>query len=177
MEEILYFSGSNSPTSVNQALASYLSALPGFAGRLINLTDFELPIYQITIQLQDPPAKLAELKQIIDGHDAIVIAVPVHNGSVTAFFKNTLDWLSRAGKDYRAFQGKKIVLLSASPGGGCMNAIEHAASILEILGGQVIAKIPITSHYTRVALKDGKLAIHDVELLKEITTAITKLNT
>lgn len=175
MKEILYFSGSNSPSSVNQALVSYLSDLPALAGLLINLTDFDLPIYHVTTQLQNPPAKLAELKKIIDMHEAIVIAVPVHNGSVTAFFKNALDWVSRADKEYRAFQDKNIVLLSASPGGGCKNALDHSATILEILGGAVQAKIPITYHYTRVAFKDGKLAINDENLLKEITTAITAL--
>jgi len=57
MKEILYFSGSNSPSSVNQALVSYLSDLPALAGLLINLTDFDLPIYHVTTQLQKSPCK------------------------------------------------------------------------------------------------------------------------
>ena len=43
-----------------------------------------------------------------------MIASPEHNGMMPAFFKNMMDWLSRAGG--KIFQEKPVLLMSTSPG-------------------------------------------------------------
>lgn len=186
MKKILFLSGSNNPKSINQLLITTLSGLlksSGIPGHLekgsytiVNLVDFPMPMYSIEIQqLAGIPEQTMALKKVVDGHQAIILSVPEHNGSIPAFLKNSLDWLSRAGEDFRIFKNKKIVLLCASPGSGGMNTLDHTGSIVQRLGATVIAKIPVNNFYQRTQFAGSELQFKDPEFLNEILVSLNLL--
>ena len=64
---------------------------------------------------QNPPAKVAELKQHVRNADAIVIVTPEYNYSVPGVLKNAIDWASRPYGD-SAWNGKPVAIMGASIG-------------------------------------------------------------
>lgn len=64
---------------------------------------------------QNPPPKVAELKQRIREADAILIVTPEYNYSVPGVLKNAIDWASRPYGD-SAWNGKPAAIMGASVG-------------------------------------------------------------
>jgi NAD(P)H-dependent FMN reductase len=143
---ILAFAGSNRTHSVNRKLveaAARLGQEYGARVRVINLKDYPLPLYDGDLEAADGvPAALGELKHLIASHDALLIASPEYNASVTAVLKNTIDWLSRpsnGGAPGAELKGKVVGLLSASPGGlGGICGLNHLRAIFQNLSAFVI---------------------------------------
>jgi NAD(P)H-dependent FMN reductase len=169
MKNYLLFAGSNNPKSINQALVAAIAAkLNDPDNTLINPNDYELPLYCIDIQLKGIPKPAIALRKLLNEHRAVIIAVAENNGSVSAFFKNLLDWLSRAGEDYRVFQNKNVILVSVSPGTGGGGALSHAEAILVRLGAKVIHKQSLTNFYQQAAFTANGLELHDKSFLDSI---------
>src|SRR5579859_5706170 len=150
MKDILLFAGSNNPGSINQLLVTSVAGLINANNyKIINLRYFPLPLFSVEEQKLGIPQQAIDLRKIVEGHPAMIISVAEHNGSISAFFKNVLDWLSRVGKDYRVFDNKQVILLSASPGGGGTGAISHAEVVLSRLGATITGKIQVNNFYQR----------------------------
>jgi chromate reductase len=64
---------------------------------------------------QNPPAKVAELKQKIRDSNAILFVTPEYNYSVPGVLKNAIDWASRPYGD-NAWDGKPVAIMGASIG-------------------------------------------------------------
>src|SRR2546422_608441 len=64
---------------------------------------------------QNPPAKVAELKQRIREADAILFVTPEYNYSVPGVLKNAIDWASRPYGD-SAWNGKPAASWAHLPG-------------------------------------------------------------
>ena len=64
----------------------------------------------------EPPAKVAELKQKVRAADAILFVTPEYNYSVPGVLKNAIDWASRPYGD-SAWAGKPAAIMGASIGG------------------------------------------------------------
>lgn len=64
---------------------------------------------------QNPPAKVAELKQRVRNADAILIVTPEYNYSIPGVLKNAIDWASRPYGD-SAWNGKPVAIMGASIG-------------------------------------------------------------
>ncbi len=177
MKNILLFSGSNSSKSVNQSLIVAISGLLENANvTVIDLRNFSMPFYSSeTEQTEGIPENAVKLKQLIDQTDALVIAVPEHNGSIPAFFKNSMDWLSRVEKKYKILTNKAVFLLSASPFGGGGGSITHAETILKRLGASIAGKIVVNKFHEQLQPVDGKFQFKDELLLKEISEITNRL--
>lgn len=179
MKKILLFTGSNSPQSINRKLVEYAySLLKPHEATLIDLRDYALPLYGIeTEQKEGVPENAYKLRELLLTHDALIIAVTEHNGSVTAFLKNVLDWLSRTQKDYRVLEHKPILLLSTSPSpGGGRSAIAHAESILKRLSGRVIGTFSIHSFFENIVVNESSiLQIKDKAMRDQFKETIAKL--
>ncbi|MDX1783724.1 MAG: NAD(P)H-dependent oxidoreductase, partial [Aequorivita vladivostokensis] len=77
--------------------------------------------------------------------DALVISVNEHNGMVSAYFKNTIDWLSRLDRNF--LDGKKVMLTSTSNGRrGAASALEYTKSILPRFGAIVVESFSFPSY-------------------------------
>jgi NAD(P)H-dependent FMN reductase len=146
MKKILAFAGSNSSTSINAQLLNHIThRIQGHEIKTLKLTDYELPLYSADLEKERGiPVNVTIIKNLISEHDALVVAVNEHNSTVSAFFKNILDWLSRADRNFLV--EKKIMLISTSPGRrGGAGALEYCKNIFPRFGGQVVQSFSLPS--------------------------------
>ncbi|MFN8723417.1 MAG: NADPH-dependent FMN reductase [Rhodospirillales bacterium] len=112
---ILGISGSLRARSFNTAaLRAAGSMLPdGCAFEIAPIGD--LPLYdQDLMDREGMPGPAARLRAQIAAADALILACPEYNYSVTAALKNAIDWASR-GPD-QPLNGKPVAILGASGG-------------------------------------------------------------
>ena len=122
--KILAFAGSLRKESLNKKLIKVAVKGAQEAGAdvtLIDLKDYPLPIYDQDIEdSQGLPENALKLKELMFKHDGFLLACPEYNSSMSAVFKNVIDWTSRlATKDevyLSCFIDKAVGLMSASPG-------------------------------------------------------------
>ena len=116
MKKIVAFGASSSLNSINKDLATYTASLvPDSASIVVNLIDFEMPIYSIDKEKENGIPDLAyKFKDILKNADGIVISFAEHNGVYTAAFKNIFDWISRIEKV--VWYNKPMFLLATSNG-------------------------------------------------------------
>lgn len=146
MRKILVFAGSSSSKSINHALVSSVAnQIVGHEVEIIRLTDYELPMYGIDSEINEGfPLNLTRIKNKIDKADALIISVNEHNGTISSFFKNILDWLSRMELKFLA--GKKVLLMSTSPGRrGAASALAYTESVLPRFGAEVVSSFSFPS--------------------------------
>lgn len=126
--QLLLLAGGIRTGSLNEKLigcAAQAAGEHGLRATRLSLADYRLPLFGAeALAIDDVPEAMA-LKAMFSRHDAVIIASPEHNGSVTAMLKNALDWIScpgegEAAQAYGAFCRKPFALLSASssPFGG-----------------------------------------------------------
>jgi chromate reductase len=178
MKKIIAFGGSNSSKSINQHLAVHAASLVKSAlVTVIDLNDYELPLYNIDIEENDGiPENAKKLKALFDSQDGFIIALPEHNSSFSVFFKNTIDWISRVHMSF--FDNKPITLLATSPGpGGGRSVLAHAEKVLGgYLAGKVISTTPFPSYYQNSELtSEGKLTITDDSIASQVQEAAEAL--
>lgn len=158
----LFFSGSNSRKSINQLLIETLAQRAGYGNaNIIDLRNYPMPMYSDTEEEKGIPQEANNLLEIIENHDMLVIAVPEHNSSMPAFFKNIVDWMSRARKSYKVLNGKKVILICASPGSGGANTLLNTKIVLEAIGAEVIEQITIGNFCDSTIIKNNQLYIKD----------------
>lgn len=139
MKKIIFFAGSNSSRSMNHKLVSFAaSQVAGHHVEIIKLTDYVLPLFGEDIEREMGYSEtLKSLHAKIEQADALVISVNEHNRTVSAFFKNTIDWLSRLNRNF--LDGKKVLLMSTSDGKrGASAALEYTEKVLPRFGALVV---------------------------------------
>jgi chromate reductase, NAD(P)H dehydrogenase (quinone) len=112
--KVLAFAGSLRKGSYNKALirVAVEEAPPTVT---IEVYDLEgIPPFNQEFE-SNPPAKIVEFKQKIRDADALLIATPEYNYSVSGVLKNALDCASRP-KDDSPLVGKPVAIMSASTG-------------------------------------------------------------
>ncbi|MBC3759053.1 NAD(P)H-dependent oxidoreductase [Hyunsoonleella sp. SJ7] len=126
MKRIIAFAGSNSKNSINKHLAIYASSLvDGVAIEILDLNDFDLPLYGIDLEKENGiPEDAHKFLNLIKASDGIILSLAEHNGAYSTAFKNLFDWMSRI--EGKTFMGKPMLLMATSPGG------RGGASVLQI---------------------------------------------
>ena len=175
--KVLAFAGSTREDSYNKKLvreAAGLAKQMGATVTVIDLKDFPMPFYDGDLEAsQGLPPQAKRLRALMMDSDAIVIATPEYNGSVSAVLKNAIDWASRDEKGQfsgEAFAGKKFALMSASPGGGGgARALAHLQTIIENVGGQVLdQRVAIAKAYNVKNLTDNTQLKQEMQQLTQI---------
>ena len=95
--QLLIFAGSTRQQSFNRKLAHATAAIARDAGAsatVLELSDFDIPLYNADLEAAGTPADVVRLKQALFDHPAWIICSPEYNGSYTALLKNTIDWAS-----------------------------------------------------------------------------------
>lgn len=137
--KILAFAGSLREGSYNKLLVKAAAEGARKAGAgvtYLDLRELDLPLYDGDLESSSGlPHGAKRLKSIMLDHDALLIASPEYNSSITGVLKNAIDWASRpATKDeppLQCFAGKTAAIVSASPGAlGGMRGLVHLRSIL-----------------------------------------------
>ncbi|MFK7760894.1 MAG: NADPH-dependent FMN reductase [Candidatus Midichloriaceae bacterium] len=144
---ILFISGSTRNGSFNTKLVkySYDYAIDiGIESKLIDLADYEMPIYQGDWENENGlPQDIKKLKEIFFNSKGFFISTTEYNGFFSPLLMNTIDWLSRPEtKDeapLKAFRNKVAMIVSASPGKfGGMRALPYLRLFLNNVGVNVL---------------------------------------
>lgn len=162
---ILCFAGSTRTESWNKKLARHAAELASAAGAeatYLDLRELALPLYDGDLEERDGlPPGARRLKELMRAHQALLIASPEYNASVSAALKNALDWASRAEPEERplaAYKDKLALLVSASPGAlGGLRGLVHLRAILGNLGVLVLPDQLAVSKAHEAFDADGRL--------------------
>ncbi len=172
--KLLVFAGSTRKASFNRQLAHVAATqarASGAAVTLIELADFDVPMYNADLEAEGTPADVMKLKQLMFEHPAWVVCSPEYNGSYTALLKNTIDWVSSPVKGdpvwqsgTRSFAGKVVGVLSASPGAlGGLRSQSHLVPLLMNLQCWVAPKAFALGHAGDAFDAAGAL-VHDRDI-------------
>lgn len=180
--KILAFAGSTRSASYNKQLVRFAAEAARAAGAevtLVDLRDYPLPLFDGDLEEQQGlPENAKKLKAIFLAHDALLIASPEYNSSITAVLKNTLDWVSRGETDdepaLAAYRGKTAALISASPGAlGGLRGLVHLRAILGNIGVIVLPdQVAVSKAYEAF---DDKGALMDERTAKQVTRVAQSL--
>ena len=156
--KVVAFAASSSRNSINKLLVTYAaSLLESDETEILELNDFELPLFSVDLEAELGQPELAKvfLKKLADA-DAIIISFAEHNLSYSAAYKNLFDWCSRI--DPKVFQGKPMVLLSASPAGhGGKTVLATALKSAPSFSGEVKASLSVPSFNSNFDANVGEL--------------------
>ena len=172
MKKIIAFAGSNSSTSINKQLAVHAaSKLTNVEVTVLDLNDFELPIYGMDYENKHGiPENAHAFLNHIKSADGIVLSLAEHNGAYATVFKNIFDWMSRI--DGKLWSDIPMLLMATSPGGrGGATALEIAKGRFPYMGGNIVADFSLPGFGQNFS-EEG---ITDVVLKKKFNTAITAL--
>lgn len=170
MARILAFAGSARRDSLNKKLARVAAQFAREAGAeatFVDLDDFPIPLYHGDLEAASGmPENARKLREMFLAHDALLIASPENNSSMTALLKNTIDWLSRDlgdGKGERSglapWRGKVAGLMAASPGAfGGVRALPHLRQVLSTLGVTVLGSQVAVPKADGAFAADGSIA-------------------
>ncbi len=163
-KKIIAFGASNSSTSINKRLATYVTTLfINTAIEILDLNDFAVPTYDIDIEKQEGIPKLAkDFYAKIGEADLLIISMAEHNGNYTAAFKSLFDWMSRI--EVKLFQGKKMVLLSTSPGSrGASSSLEIAKERFPRNDAAIVATFSLPSFNDNFDYDKGIITNKDLD--------------
>ncbi len=145
---ILAISGSNRAESFNRkvlAIAAHGASKAGAQVTVLDLREYALPLYDQDLEAKEGlPAPVLALKKIFADHQALLIASPEYNSSITPLLKNVIDWVSRSAPGeggLASFKGKVAGIVSASPGAlGGLRSLTQLRVILGNIGVLVLTE-------------------------------------
>lgn len=168
--------GSARKASTNKQLAALAARTAEEVGAevtLIDLADFDMPIYNGDIEADTGlPEAAKRLKQLFVEHDGFFIASPEYNSSIPAVLKNALDWISRPHTENEpglwAFQGKVAGLGAVAP--GALGGLRGLVPLRMMLGNIGVTVVP-----SQVAVSDGFNAFDENgELVADMPASLLK---
>ena len=171
---VLAFAASNSSVSINRKLVEYAASLVDFADiETLDIHDYEMPIYRLDREIADGVPQLAhDFLARIGAVDALIISFAENNKTYSAAFKNLFDWCSRAQSD--VWQGKRMVLLSTSPGrSGADQVLGFAVEWAPKFGGEVVGYLSVPSFNHTFDKAEAKLIDQDLD--RQLRTLVAKL--
>ena len=165
--QLLIFAGSTRQQSFNRKLAHATAAIARDAGAsvtLMELSDFNIPLYNADLEARGTPADVIRLKDVMDAHPAWIIVSPEYNASYTGLLKNTIDWASSPVKGHPVWggrdplAGKVVGLLSASNGAlGGLRSLSHLQPLMMNLQCWVAPKQFALGRASEAFNEDGTL--------------------
>ncbi len=174
MKRIITIAGSNSQKSINKSLIIYTSGLLENVEVIsIDLNDYVLPIYGVDFEEGNAiPTAVKKLDRLFNSVDGFILSLAEHNGSYTAVFKNTIDWLSRI--NMKVWREKPMLLMATSPGGrGGATVLQSANTYFPFMGAQVTDTYSLPSFYDNFI--EGEII--DERLKMDLLTKINKFKT
>ncbi|MEC5167095.1 chromate reductase [Flavobacterium sp. PL11] len=169
--KIIAFGASPSKNSINKKLATYAAHLFEHADvEVLDLNDFEMPIYTVDIEKQIGEHTLAQnFLSKIAGADLLVVSLAENNGNYSVAFKNVFDWCTRIKKE--VFQGKPMLLTATSTGAnGATIVLGIAKNAFPFYGGNIKASFSLPSFDDNFDIEN--MEINNMELRKELQSLI-----
>ncbi len=176
---LISFSGSTRSGSFNQAVATAATEAAREAGaevEQIDLSDYALPLYNGDLEDREGiPKNALALKKKFIAADGFIISSPEYNSGYSPLLKNTIDWCSRAESEEEeplaAYDGKSILLLSASPGPlGGLRGLFAIRSVFQNIGVTVFPEM-LSVRSAHQVIEKGRIADEKwSKKIKEIAT-------
>jgi NAD(P)H-dependent FMN reductase len=145
MKKILVFAGSIRSGALSGKLAAHVArelSLMNAESTLISLADYEMPLYNGDLEKEEGvPENAHKLRRTMLANDAVYIATPEYNASMSPLLKNTIDWVSRSKQPPENPYKKCTFALGATSDGrfGGYRCLYHLRQSLELgLGALVI---------------------------------------
>lgn len=173
--KILGISGSLRKGSFNTAILKTMQTR--YSGDVeFEIADLsEIPLYNGDLDGDNPPETVTKFKAAIEKADALIMATPEYNYSVTGVLKNAIDWASRPAFK-SPLKDKHIGIISSSMGfTGGVRAQQHLKTILLATLSNVIPMPEIVIGGIHNQIKDGILI--DENTLKYLDGLVEKLKT
>ncbi len=154
---VLGISGSLRAASFNTGLLRAAAELAP-DGANVQIADISaIPLYNEEIYQEGFPAAVESLRQQIAAADAVILATPEYNFSISGPMKNAIDWVSRPPLP-QAFNEKPVAIMGASGGKfGTVRAQSHLRQVLGALNAFVLNKPEVLVGSASAAFTDGKL--------------------
>ena len=172
-KKITAFGASNSKNSINKQLATYTASLfKNATVEILDLNDYEMPIYSIDYEKQHGFPQLAhDFYAKLGESDLVIISFAEHNGAYSTAFKNIFDWTSRING--KVFQGKPMLLLATSPGArGGSSVLEIAKDRFPRQDAKVVGSFSLPSFNDNF---DSQIGITNEELKKQLLEIIDSI--
>ena len=177
--KLLAFAATNHKASINKQLVTYAANLvaenKGAEVEILDLNDYELPLYSIERQMENGMHPLAQqFFDKIGAADAVIISFAEHNGSYAAVYKNLFDWTSRI--DMKVYQNKPTVLLATSPGpGGASSVLASAVGSADFFAMDLKGSLSVPTFNDNFDTDKGVLVNEElVEKLKDILSGLSE---
>ena len=129
--QVLGFAGSLRQGSYNRALLRTAKELlpEDMSLEIVHLDD--IPLYNADLEAQGTPVAVQQFQDKIRATDALLIATPEYNYSITGVLKNAIDWASRRGTHNSApLDHKPAAIMGAGGRLGTVRAQMHLREIL-----------------------------------------------
>lgn len=176
---ILAISGSMRPSSMNSGLlrACAKAAVDGVVE--VEVYDIStLPLYNPDLDKEGTPAAVTAFKQKLVAADALLIATPEHNFSLSACLKSCLDWGSRAcpPDGGNGWAGKPVGIMAVGGGGGIQSQMElrKVAVFLELfIMNRPFLSVSLQNDYAKFNMETGDVT--DEGLIADAGAMVTEL--
>jgi NAD(P)H-dependent FMN reductase len=110
----------------------------------VDLADLPMPIYNEDLEKSEGmPPNAKKFKEMLKGHQAMLISSPEYNSSISAALKNAIDWASRPEPNEPglvAFAGKLAGIMAASP--GALGGLRGLVTVRSILSNIQVLVVP-----------------------------------
>lgn len=155
--KITAFAGSNSLNSINKELVKFtLKSFQVDDVKLLDLNDFEMPIYSIDRERIGIPKEAEQFVKDIQESDALIIALAEHNGSFTVALRNIMDWASRYDRGF--FANKPILLMATSPGrNGAKSVLKEGMETFPYFKGNVLETFSLPEFFKNFDMETGRM--------------------
>lgn len=172
--KILAFAGSNSENSINKQLVIYVSSFfPNDEVEILDLNDYEMPIYKQEREKEGIPQLAIDFANKIDASDLLLVAIAEYNGAYSVAFKNVFDWISRI-PNRKAWGEKPMFLVATSPGArGGETALKIAEQRFPFNGGKVLDTYCLPSFNVNFDVERGQIS--NVEKDEELSSKVSKI--
>lgn len=135
----------------------------GLSTDIVELEALALPLYTVEAEKQGIPQSVKDLAEQLIAAPGFVFVAPEYNGGLPPVSVNVLNWISRAGGNWREAFDRKMVLLASSSGGGGANLLRVMNTQLQHLGAIVLPR-PVVVNSSKTFSKDA--AVQGLECLK-----------
>lgn len=161
---VLAFAGSLRKDSYNRKVLKLAEDLlpVGVSYEIFDLID--IPVFNVDVEKQGWPESVAAFRDAIRKADALFIASPEYNSSVTGVLKNAIDWASRMeNKQPHPLTKKPVAVVGVGERGGTGRSQIHLKQILNHLNMYVVNKPEVL-----IALKPVKPFDEEGNLVDEM---------
>lgn len=154
--KIVAVSGSLRAASFNTALLRAAERLAPSDVEIEVVVPGDLPLYDGDVEAEGMPPAVADLRRKVAEADALLLATPEYNFSISGVMKNAIDWLSRGGTSSPLYH-KATGVLSSAGGSGGSHALKHLRQALSHNRVRVLAEPEVRLRRGSRYFTDGRL--------------------